>query len=463
MTYRAVCFVMCLGVAAATSCGIRQSRSALEGRWIDLSHSFSDETVYWPTAEPFKLETVAAGVTEKGYFYSAYQFCAAEHGGTHLDAPVHFSEGRKSVDQVDLQQLIGSAVKIDVSANALANPDYLITVDDLTKWEASNGIIPGGAIVLLYTGYSRYWPDRLKYLGTDKRGQEAVAELHFPGLHPDAARWLTGNRRIKAVGLDTASIDYGQSQLFESHQILAGQETPIFENVANLDQFAGDRRHGRGAADEDQGRQRRPPANRRAGAGIASIAERKTIMTQRIFTSIVLSALLISQSVVGQQPADKKEELIRELLAVTETRSSGGKIVDSILTEFSKQYPAMIEGLADAEPDLTPAQRERVKSAIAESYERVSKSFRERLPQRIDIGQVIEEISYSLYDKYFTEEEIRDLISFYKTSTGKKSLSILPQLFAESIRLAGEKLSPVLNRLVTEIVAEEKERMKRLK
>lgn len=214
-----------------------RSSGQLSGKWIDLSHSFSDETVYWPTAEPFKLETVAAGVTEKGYYYSAYQFCAAEHGGTHLDAPVHFSEGRKSVDQVDVQQLIGSAIKIDVSANALANRDYLITVDDLTKWEASNGIIPGGAIVLLYTGYSRYWPDRLKYLGTDKRGEEAVAELHFPGLHPDAARWLTGNRRIKAVGLDTASIDYGQSQLFESHQILAGQETPIFENVANLDQL----------------------------------------------------------------------------------------------------------------------------------------------------------------------------------------------------------------------------------
>jgi kynurenine formamidase len=207
------------------------------GEWIDLSHDFSAETVYWPTAEPFKLETVAAGMTEKGYYYSAYQFCAAEHGGTHIDAPVHFAEGRNSVDQIPLNQLIGAAIKIDLSTKATGDRDYQIGAADIEAWEKQHGRIPDDSIVLLETGWSRYWPDRLKYLGTDKRGPEAVPELHFPGLAPDAARWLTANRKIKAVGLDTASIDYGQSQLFETHRILMGQNIPAFENVANLDRL----------------------------------------------------------------------------------------------------------------------------------------------------------------------------------------------------------------------------------
>jgi kynurenine formamidase len=205
------------------------------GQWLDLSYDLSAETIYWPTAEPFKLETVAAGVTEKGYYYSAYQFCAAEHGGTHIDAPIHFAEGRKTVDQLPLTQLIAPAVKIDVSQKASADRDYQIRVEDFNAWESRYGTIPDGSIVLLQTGYGQYWPDRLKYLGTAARGPEGVAQLHFPGLHPEAAAWLVKNRKISAIGLDTASIDYGQSQTFESHVTLMGHNIPAFENVANLE------------------------------------------------------------------------------------------------------------------------------------------------------------------------------------------------------------------------------------
>ena len=205
------------------------------GTWVDLSHDFAADTIYWPTADPFKLETVAAGQTEGGYYYSAYRFCAAEHGGTHIDAPVHFAEGRAAVDQIPVDRLIGSAVTVDVSAKAKANRDYQVVVSDLEAWENQNGKISDDSIVLLRTGWSEYWSDRVKYLGTDKRGAEAVAELHFPGLAPEAARWLTENRKIKAIGLDTASIDYGQSKLFESHRTLMGKNIPAFENVANLD------------------------------------------------------------------------------------------------------------------------------------------------------------------------------------------------------------------------------------
>jgi kynurenine formamidase len=207
-----------------------------EGQWIDLSYDLSSETIYWPTAEPFKRETVAEGFTEKGYYYSAYNFCAAEHGGTHIDAPLHFAQGRNSVDEIPLSQLIAPAIKIDVSTRASANRDYQISVEDIASWESENGQIPDGSIVLLETGFGRYWPDRVKYLGTDKRGPEGVAELHFPGLHPEAARWLVENRKISAVGLDTASIDYGQTQTFDSHVILMTHNIPAFENVANIDQ-----------------------------------------------------------------------------------------------------------------------------------------------------------------------------------------------------------------------------------
>ena len=207
------------------------------GAFVDLSHDFAADTIYWPTAEPFKLDTVAAGMTDKGYYYSAYRFSAAEHGGTHIDAPVHFAAGRNSVDQIPLDRLIGPAIKVDVSANAKLNRDYQVSVGDFEAWETKNGRIPDDSIVLMQTGWSEYWSDRMKYLGTDKRGAEAVPELHFPGLAPEAARWLTENRKIKAIGLDTASIDYGQSQLFESHRLLMEHNIPAFENVTNLDRL----------------------------------------------------------------------------------------------------------------------------------------------------------------------------------------------------------------------------------
>src|SRR5690349_14650011 len=207
------------------------------GRVLDLTYAFGADSVYWPTAEQFKLETDFEGVTDKGYFYSAYRYSAAEHGGTHLDSPVHFAKGHYTVDQLPLEQLMGSAILIDVTAQCAKNPDYLVSVADIENWEKQNGRIPAGTIVLLRTGYGKFYPDRKKYLGTEERGAEAVAKLHFPGLDPAAARWITQNRSIKAIGLDTASIDYGQSQLFESHRTLFEKNIPAFENVANLDQL----------------------------------------------------------------------------------------------------------------------------------------------------------------------------------------------------------------------------------
>jgi kynurenine formamidase len=204
---------------------------------VDLSHAFDSETIYWPTEEGFVLEHGSAGLTEGGYYYAANRFRGAEHGGTHIDAPIHFAEGRQTVDQIPVERLVGPAVVLDVSAACAADPDYAVGVADLERFEAEHGRIQAGEMVLLHTGYARHWPDRRAYLGTDRRGPDAVPELHFPGLDPAAARWLASERAIAAIGIDTASIDPGQSKRFESHQILFAANIPAFESLTALDRL----------------------------------------------------------------------------------------------------------------------------------------------------------------------------------------------------------------------------------
>lgn len=202
---------------------------------IDLSHSFDENTIYWPTEKGFIHEKEHFGINQKGYFYSAYRFCGPEHGGTHIDAPIHFRQDGLTLDQIPLTRLVGPGVLVDVSEAALKNRDYLISVEDLLSWEKEQKQTLKNKIVLLKTGYARYWPNRLKYMGTDKLGKEAIKYLRFPGLDPQAARFLVKERKIRAVGIDTPSIDYGQSENYESHRVLAEFNVPAFENVAHLD------------------------------------------------------------------------------------------------------------------------------------------------------------------------------------------------------------------------------------
>lgn len=204
---------------------------------MDLTHAFDATTLYWPTEEGFVLERGFEGITEGGYYYAAHRFRSAEHGGTHLDAPVHFAEGRDSVEEIPLERLMGEAVLVDVREACARDADHEIRTEALLAWEAEHGRIPEAAILLLRTGFGERWPHRLGYLGTDRRGAAAVAELHFPGLHPGAATWLARDRRIAAVGIDTASIDRGQSTDFRSHRVLFAQQIPAFENLANLEQL----------------------------------------------------------------------------------------------------------------------------------------------------------------------------------------------------------------------------------
>ena len=221
--------------ALAAEANAQQPVPTVLGPALDLTHAFDASTIYWPTEEGFVLERGSEGRTEAGYYYAAHRMRLAEHGGTHLDAPIHFHEGGSTAERVPLDRLIAPAVVVDARAACARNPDHALGVADLERFEAAHGRIPDGAALLLLTGFSARWPDRARYLGTDERGAAAVAKLHFPGLDPAAARWLVANRKVAAVGIDTASIDPGTSQRFESHQILFAAEIPAFENLAQLE------------------------------------------------------------------------------------------------------------------------------------------------------------------------------------------------------------------------------------
>jgi kynurenine formamidase len=205
-------------------------------RLVDLTHAYGSDTLYWPTSpSKFVLEELAHGQTEGGYFYSAYRLCTPEHGGTHLDAPIHFAEGKRTVEQIPLEQLIAPAVVIDVSKQAAADRDYRLTPEDVAAFEQRHGRIPAGAIVLLRTGWSRFWPDAKAYLGDDTPGD--ASKLSFPSYGVDAARMLVEDRRVGVLGVDTASIDYGRSTDFMVHRIAAARDVPGLENLTNLDQL----------------------------------------------------------------------------------------------------------------------------------------------------------------------------------------------------------------------------------
>ena len=202
-------------------------------RLVDLTHSLNQRTVFWPTSEGgFELKRLAHGPTPGGYFYAANAFSMPEHGGTHLDAPIHFSENGATADRIPLDRLVLPAVVIDVSTQAAKDPDYRLTPDDVRAFERRHGRIPAGAAVLLRTGWDRRWPNRKAYLGDDTPGD--ASRLHFPSFGAEAAKLLVEERGSGALGVDVASIDYGRSTDFMVHRIAAARGVPGFENLTGL-------------------------------------------------------------------------------------------------------------------------------------------------------------------------------------------------------------------------------------
>lgn len=200
---------------------------------VDLSHPFDDKTLFWPTS-PIKFDhkELAYGPSGNGYFYSAYTIALPEHGGTHLDAPIHFFEGGKTVGEIPLSDLMAPVYVIDVTKQADENRDYRLTAEDVLAFEKEFGAIKPASAVLLRTGWSKYWPDAKAYMGDDTPGD--ASKLSFPSFGAEAMKLLV-KRGIKLIGIDTASTDYGKSKDFEVHVIIAGAGIAALENLTNLE------------------------------------------------------------------------------------------------------------------------------------------------------------------------------------------------------------------------------------
>ncbi len=224
-------------LAPAISAGTKfQAPDLADYQLIDLTHTFDADTVYWPTAPSrFRLERLDFGKTDAGYFYSANSLCTPEHGGTHIDAPLHFGERMRSVAEIPLEQLVAPAVVLDVSAAAATDPEYRLTPQVIRDFEKQFGPIEPGSMVILRTGWSRFWPDPKSYLGDDTPGD--ASRLRFPGFGAEAARILVEQRKVGVLGIDTASIDFGQSKKFMVHRIAAAANVPGLENLANLERL----------------------------------------------------------------------------------------------------------------------------------------------------------------------------------------------------------------------------------
>ena len=200
---------------------------------VDLTYAFGEDTIYWPNNTSFHHEKTAWGVTDKGYFYASATYAASEHGGTHMDAPIHFAKGRQTLDQVPVERLIGPAVVIDVREKCETDADYQLTTEDILAWESTQGVIDEGTLVFMLSGWGTRWPDRERYLGS--ADQHDAEGLHFPGLSANAAEFLVAKRAVRGAGIDTASIDPGDSLDFPAHRILNGANVYVLENVANLE------------------------------------------------------------------------------------------------------------------------------------------------------------------------------------------------------------------------------------
>jgi kynurenine formamidase len=235
----------CCLLLAAMGCAAPGERSAptatgidlASARLVDLSYAYDETTIYWPTSpSSFVLEELARGTAQGGYFYSAYSFSTPEHGGTHLDAPVHFSETGRTAGEVPVRQLIAPGIVIDMSDAANQHPDALLDQDTIREWETRNGPIAEGTIVILRTGWGRRWAEGASaYLGDDTPGD--ASNLHFPGYGEEAARYLVEERKVGALGIDTASIDHGPSRDFAVHRIAAERNVIGLENVARAEEL----------------------------------------------------------------------------------------------------------------------------------------------------------------------------------------------------------------------------------
>jgi kynurenine formamidase len=198
---------------------------------IDLSHLIHGSIPSWSSdqKENFSVKTLST-YNADGFFYRMIHI--PEHYGTHMDAPAHGLKGKHTIDQIDSSKLICPVVVIDVQRKVKINSDYCLTVDDIKEWEEKNGKIKNGSVVLMLTGWGKFWNSKKKYLNKDKSGT-----MHFPGFSKEAVKFLVEKRKVNGIGIDTMSIDSGNSKDFSSHQVLFKHNKFALENLANIDKL----------------------------------------------------------------------------------------------------------------------------------------------------------------------------------------------------------------------------------
>ncbi len=211
----------CVSLAVLTAASL----SAQSIRVVDLGHPIAATDPSWEGTPAF--ERVPSATFEKDG-YAAGRITVEEHFGTHVDAPAHFANGAWTVDQIPVDRLYRAAVCIDVSAKAAKDPDYRVTKADIVAFEARHGQVPADSVVLIATGWDRFWPDRARYMG-EKNGVK-----HFPGLSAEADGYLARDRKVAGIGIDTPSIDYGPSTAFEAHHVSLPLNVYHIENAAHL-------------------------------------------------------------------------------------------------------------------------------------------------------------------------------------------------------------------------------------
>jgi kynurenine formamidase len=195
----------------------------------DLTYPLTTSFPAFVPGEEAARRTVVT-IEDNGYYMQEWRII--EHIGTHVDAPGHFTPGGRLAPELQPSELIVPAVVIDIAGRAARDPDTVVTIADLRSFERRHGRIPRDAAILMYSGWGAKVGDPDAYRGTD-----ATGTLHFPGFGPDACDWLLRRRGIRSLGVDTLSIDPGNSTTFETHLMLTGADRYGLENLANLDRI----------------------------------------------------------------------------------------------------------------------------------------------------------------------------------------------------------------------------------
>ena len=206
-------------------------------KFIDLTHEFAAGIPHWPGFPDEQQKTIywyekQPGLMGDGFF--AEVFTHVGQWGTHVDPPAHFHKGLRTVDQIELKEMILPLVAVDVHEECEKDPDYTLTVDRLEKWEADHGTIPAGAFVAMRTDWSKRWPDAAKMANKDNQG---VA--HYPGWSLSALKYLYEKRKITASGHETTDTDPGLATTKDDYSLEAyilGINHYQIELLTNLDQ-----------------------------------------------------------------------------------------------------------------------------------------------------------------------------------------------------------------------------------